>query len=160
MLSKRTHTLAFFFLVVVAIFILDSITKQYAVTHFSTHKLTPFAPPLISFLLVFNRGAAFSFGEGLQSIFILLFFAVFLASFIFLFLHPKAPVVLVLGLACMCGGGLGNALDRILAQHVVDFIHIDFIQFPVCNVADIALTFGFVFVLLSFIHTYVRRAKE
>lgn len=92
--------------------------------------------------------------------FILLFCVVFIAALVFLYIYPKEPVLLVLGLACMCGGGLGNALDRILNQHVIDFIHLDFMHFPIFNLADIALTLGFAFVLLSSIHTYIRRAKK
>ena len=46
------------------------------------------------------------------------------------------------GFACIFGGIIGNMVDRIFVGFVRDFISLDFINFPVFNVADIALTVG------------------
>ena len=40
------------------------------------------------------------------------------------------------------GGLFGNLIDRIAFGYVRDFVHLDFMSFPVFNVADIALTVG------------------
>ena len=40
------------------------------------------------------------------------------------------------------GGGIGNIIDRIRWNYVVDFIECKLFEFPVFNVADIAVTFG------------------
>jgi signal peptidase II len=45
-----------------------------------------------------------------------------------------------LGWALVLGGALGNAIDRLIRGHVIDFIHVHY--WPVFNVADIAITLG------------------
>ena len=42
----------------------------------------------------------------------------------------------------LLAGAFGNAIDRLFRGYVVDFIQTVFIRFPVFNVADIAITFG------------------
>ena len=46
-------------------------------------------------------------------------------------------------LACLLGGGIGNLIDRLIYGGVTDYIHLLFIDFPVFNLADIAITLSF-----------------
>ena len=57
-------------------------------------------------------------------------------------------------LACMTliGGGVGNLIDRILFGGVTDYIHLLFLDFPIFNLADIAITCS-VFVLILLLMT-------
>ena len=45
-------------------------------------------------------------------------------------------------LMLIASGAVGNLLDRILHQYVIDFIYVKVIDFPVFNVADIYVTIG------------------
>ena len=47
-----------------------------------------------------------------------------------------------LSLMLLFAGTVGNVIDRIFRGFVVDFIKTTFIDFPVFNVADIAITCG------------------
>ena len=47
-------------------------------------------------------------------------------------------------------GGLGNLIDRIMRGYVVDFICVEFIDFPVFNFADILVTCG-AFMLIAYL---------
>jgi signal peptidase II len=49
-------------------------------------------------------------------------------------------------LALVLGGALGNAIDRLLRGHVIDFIYVHY--WPVFNVADVAITAGIAALLL------------
>lgn len=62
-----------------------------------------------------------------------------------------------IGLALVVAGGLGNALDRFMLNHVVDFIDLTFMDFPVFNVADIGVTCGIVIFLIGWL---VRQRRE
>jgi signal peptidase II len=98
-------------------------------------------------VLVFNRGAAFSFladAPGWQQPF---FIAVALAAAAIvswmLWRYP-ARRLLCAGLALILGGALGNLCDRVAYGHVVDFLdfHAMGWHWPAFNVADSAISVG------------------
>ena len=47
------------------------------------------------------------------------------------------------------GGTIGNGIDRIFKGFVIDFINLNFINFPVFNIADISINIGFILLLYS-----------
>ena len=49
------------------------------------------------------------------------------------------------GLNFIIAGALGNLVDRIRIGYVVDMLRLDFLNFPVFNIADVMLTFGVLF---------------
>lgn len=87
-----------------------------------------------------NTGAAFSAFSGytlslaLASILLLAAIVVYAARK--LRLKPFSWAVL----ECLIGGGVGNLLDRLLFAGVTDYIRLQFIRFPVFNLADIVIT--------------------
>ena len=56
-----------------------------------------------------------------------------------------------LGLALVLGGDLGNLIDRALLGYVVDMIEVDFMRFPVFNVADCFISCGCVLLMLHLV---------
>mgnify|MGYP002733727527 FL=1 len=67
------------------------------------------------------------------------------------------PPALLAMLGCVCGGGIGNAIDRVMAGRVTDFFATTFMDFAVFNVADVFITCG---VILAFILWYRWDAKR
>ena len=49
------------------------------------------------------------------------------------------------------GGTLGNGIDRVTKGYVIDFININFVDFPVFNISDIAINIGLIFIIYGFI---------
>lgn len=103
---------------------------------------------LIGFTLVFNTGAAFGMGSGLLVLFLALPLVVFVSSLGYV-LFNKSSYSTILGIVLVCGGGLSNALDRVLIRSVIDFIQLQFIPFPVFNVADMCICVGACIALFS-----------
>jgi len=66
----------------------------------------------------------------------------------------------VISAGLVLGGALGNGIDRIVRQYVVDFIEFSFINFPVFNVADIAITVGACLIILSIIISEKESKKD
>lgn len=151
MRSQRQRTFLLFFVLVVIPFCLDVLTKIWAQEYVSFKNFLHVIPGILSFVCSYNLGAAFSFGEGFQILFLLLFCVVFISVIVYLALHPNTPAAITAGLAFMCGGGLGNAFDRVFRGFVIDFIYLDFLHFPIFNVADIFLTIGFSIFCIAFI---------
>ena len=53
---------------------------------------------------------------------------------------------------CLIGGGIGNLLDRVIFSGVTDYIRLRFMDFPVFNLADVAIT-GAIMVLIALLFT-------
>jgi len=99
------------------------------------------------FTLVHNPGAAFGLHVGEYSRFIFMVLTV-VALFILgrLYFATRAgDAIRVFALALVCGGALGNLIDRIMQPlGVVDFIDIGMgdSRWPTFNVADMAVSIG------------------
>lgn len=111
----------------------------------------PFLPGILKLFYVENRGAAFSLGEGSGWLFVLLALAVCVAVAVYLLRAHCVSKLEVIGLGMVVGGGIGNAIDRILFGYVVDFLATEFIEFPVFNVADIGITCGVVIAFVGYL---------
>jgi len=101
----------------------------------------------LRFTLVYNPGAAFGLHLGPQSRWI--FTALTIVALVILArlyrstMRGDAPRVLALAL--VCGGAVGNLLDRLRSDlGVVDFIDVGFgdARWPTFNVADMAVSCG------------------
>ena len=114
-------------------------------------------------VLVFNKGAAFSFlarEAGWQTPLLVAFaFAAAAIVSILLFRNPGKNL-LCAGLASVLGGALGNVIDRLRFGHVVDFLdfHAFGAHFPVFNVADSAITIGAALLILDGFVFHEKRA--
>jgi signal peptidase II len=101
----------------------------------------------IRFTLVHNPGAAFGLNVGQYSrwIFMLLtMVALVILGRLYVATRP-GDLVRTLSLALVCGGAVGNLVDRIRWQSgVVDFIDIGFgdSRWPTFNIADMAVSLG------------------
>ena len=130
----------------------DQFTKYLTVANISLHTEIPAIPGLFHLTYVQNTGAAFSSFEGQQWLFVLVF-AVFTAAIVWEFSGKRWPFTdlerwLVVSIYA---GGLGNMIDRIRLGFVVDMIEVDFMRFPVFNVADCFITCGCILMMISLI---------
>jgi signal peptidase II len=103
--------------------------------------------PFFNLVLVFNRGAAFSFLAAAPGWQTPLFAAIAIVASVVVSLliyknHRKS--LFCSGLALILGGALGNLRDRLAFGHVVDFLdfHAAAWHWPAFNVADSAITVG------------------
>lgn len=119
--------------------------------------------PILSIVLAFNTGAAFSFlagGDGWQR-WLFSGIAIAAAVFILWLIRQGGGRVYLAGLALILGGAIGNLVDRLLLGHVVDFILVHWRDwsYPAFNVADSAITVGAAFLILDAIFDG-RRGKD
>ena len=119
--------------------------------------------PVFDLTLLHNTGAAFSFladGGGSQRwLFTGIAVAVAVLILRWLYTHAAEPLFCA-ALACILGGALGNAIDRLQHGHVVDFLLFYWHDwyFPAFNLADVAITCGAVLLILDEI-LRARRAR-
>lgn len=125
---------------------LDQATKLWVLAAFHLHE-TLTVTSFFNLVLVFNRGAAFSFlsdaGGWQKWFFIILALAIsgWLAAMI---RQHAAERLQPLAFALVLGGALGNVIDRVRFGAVVDFLdfHVAGWHWPAFNVADSAITVG------------------
>ena len=101
-------------------------------------------PGVLHLTYATNTGAAFGLFQGGRWFFVLLTLAV-IGSIAYYFLklpQSREYAWVRLTLILICGGALGNFVDRLLKGYVVDFLHVTFIRFPIFNFADIFLVTG------------------
>ena len=140
--------------------IIDRITKALAIGHLAGGNVKTLLPGILSFAYVENRGMAFGMASGMVWLLIILTALVLAILAAYLIRHPEEPMLFRTGLWFVMGGGIGNLYDRIAYGFVVDFIRTDFMDFPVFNFADIALTFGVIIMVIYFAFFYIKEEKK
>lgn len=114
----------------------------------------------LDFTLSYNDGMAFGLGS---SVFRWVFVAIMVivgGILIYLMFKPKYNNLLYLSAASLViGGGIGNAIDRVLNGYVVDFLALSFFP-PICNIADYAITVGTILLLIYVIFVYGKEEKN
>ncbi len=129
-------------LLVLILVALDQVVKYLVVANIPLGEHVPFLPYIMDLTYVQNTGAAFSiFSEHTWILtMISLVVSVILAVALWkgFFRHPLGRLSLTLLLA----GAIGNLIDRVRLQYVVDMFHVLFMNFAVFNVADVFVVVG------------------
>ena len=121
----------------------DQITKHLTVANIELGGALPAIPGLFDFTYVQNTGAAWSSFEGQHWLFALIFVA--FAAFLVWDFSKKRMGFKPFEQWCLVAvfaGGLGNMIDRLRLGYVVDMIRLQFMDFPVFNVADCFISCG------------------
>ena len=130
----------------------DQLSKLWVVANIPLHTEIPAIEGLFHLTYVQNTGAAWSSFQGMIWLFALVF-AVFTGLVIWEFSKKRMPFTNFERwcIAAVFGGGLGNMIDRLRLGFVVDMIEVEFMSFPVFNVADCFITCGCIALMVSLI---------
>ena len=137
------------------IMILDLVTKRWALDALSYSSSQLFGG-LIPLTLAFNKGAAFgiSIGEDSRWFFVPVTILALVLLGSLLKQSSKTDFLRILSISLVISGALGNLYDRVRwGRGVVDFIGpIDLGRwdFPIFNVADMAISCGAILLAISF----------
>jgi signal peptidase II len=140
----------------VLVIALDRLTKYLVVTNLTL--LEPLRVfPFFNVTLAYNTGAAFGFlhsDSGWQTTFFCTL-VVIVGLFIIIWLYrlPRQAIISNLALTLILGGAIGNAWDRLLYGHVIDFFdfHLKGWHFAIFNIADCAICIGAFFLVLQWV---------
>jgi signal peptidase II len=135
---------------------LDQVTKHWVTTSIPRGGAIPVIDGFFAITHVLNPGIVFGFFQGgYVGIFLLL--TALAVGLIFMFYRqlPDGDRVSSTALGLILGGAVGNGIDRLLRQAVVDFLHFDFSWFyfpfiyPDFNVADSCIVVGVGLLILA-----------
>lgn len=119
--------------------LLDQLSKAWAVEHLGAHGLRPLLPGLLDLQLTFNTGAAFSLFTGSTRPLALVSALVAAGLVVWLQRQRQLGLWRAWAVGLLLGGAIGNGIDRWRLGAVVDFLALVPIQFPVFNLADVAI---------------------
>ena len=105
---------------------------------------------IFSINYVRNYGAAFNIFEGNR---IFLSSISILSSIIliyFIFIKERLNPLDRYGLSLILAGSLGNGIDRMIKGYVIDFINLKLFDFPIFNIADIAINIGCIILIFNY----------
>lgn len=117
---------------------------------------------IIDLTYVENRGAIFGSMAGHQWFLIGFTSVVILACIAAMIKFRKRSKLLIAAIALFIAGGIGNLIDRIRLNYVVDMFEIKLFDFAVFNVADICVTCAFVMMIfyMFFVEPKIEKQKK
>lgn len=154
--KKKKIQLAVDVLFVLLLIAVDQVTKYFAVTNLKNQK------PLVVWEGVFelhyleNRGAAFGMLQD-QKVFFVLIAVIILAVIVYVLVkapYQKMYTKLHVTLVFIASGAIGNLIDRMRYDYVVDFLYFSLINFPIFNVADIYVTLSSIYLVILLLFVY------
>lgn len=123
--------------------ILDQYTKHLAVKYLMNQPNIVLWEGVFELEYLENRGAAFGIMQG-QKVFFVIFTSIAMLAIAWFYLKkiPEAKKFCYLDIICILlfAGGIGNFIDRVRLNYVIDFFYFSLIDFPIFNVADIYVT--------------------
>ena len=96
-----------------------------------------------------NYGAAFNIFEGNRVFLSLISIISSLILIYFIFFKGRLNLLDRYGLSLILAGSLGNGIDRIIKGYVIDFINLKLFDFPIFNIADIAINIGCIILIFN-----------
>ena len=129
--------------------LLDQLTKGWIIATMRLHDAYPVIDGFFNIIYVRNPGAAFGFLAGASPLFRSVFFLAVTLAAILLILHYLRQtrieeIFLVLALALILAGAVGNLIDRIRFGEVIDFldVYVGAHHWPAFNIADASISTG------------------
>ncbi len=158
-MKNRKAGISYCILGVVAVLCLtlfDQWTKARAVACLKGTEGITLIPGVFRLYYLENHGAAFGIMQN-KIIFFVVLTLIYLAAAVWF--YQKLPLdkkyhLLRLAAILLSAGAIGNFIDRIRYQYVVDFFYFCLIDFPIFNVADIFVVSAFILLLLCILFIY------
>ena len=138
----------------------DQLLKGWVVTHLAVGESAPLLPGVVQLTRLHNTGAAWSSFSGktglLAAVTIVLMLVVAWLLVKRIVRHPLGVTAGVLVL----GGGIGNVIDRVCRGYVVDMLDLQFVDYPIFNLADCFVVIGVVLGAAYYLWCYDKYDKK
>ncbi len=145
---------------IVLIVAFDQITKYLVTLYLKGKPPVTFIPGVVQFNYAENTGMAFSMLSGARWVFIALTTVVCAVGIWYIFSNRCKSLWAYWSIGVVISGGIGNLIDRIANNYVVDFIEPTFVNFAVFNIADSAVTLGAISLAAFLIYDAFRSKGE
>lgn len=157
-MKKKIFSLTFI------VFFLDQLLKHIITSTFLLRETFYVIPNFFYITYVQNTGGAWSIFSSIPY-FLVIINILFLGLFIgYIYKKENFPLLKIIYFGLILGGVLGNLVDRILLNGVIDYIGIQFgsYYYPIFNFADIAIVVGMVLIIIEILRgeKYENRSRK
>ena len=157
--SRPKHSVMYLVLApvwVAALVLLDQRIKLFAQAELKGTAGNTLIPGILGLRYVENHGMAFGLLQNARIFFIVVTVLVLiLFGLIYLAIPEKKRFFpLSAGVILMSAGAIGNFIDRLRLGYVIDYLNLEFISFPVFNLADCFLTWTAVVMAILLVFVY------
>lgn len=163
MRKNRNYVFMLIDLLIAAVLLsFDQFTKYLVTLHLKNRPALVLIDGVLELQYFENTGIAFSLFQNRKSFILITGFFVLALVLFFLFRVPrqkKFRAVHVL-MSMLIAGALGNIVDRIRFDYVVDFISFVLIHYPIFNVADCYIVVSAILLFLLFMFFYKEEDLE
>lgn len=153
---KKKFFLLFDFIMIGALIFFDQYTKRQAVIYLKDKPAYNLINGILELNYLENQGAAFGMLPN-QKVFFIFVASVIIGVAAYVLLKmpdQKKYTILHFLLSLIVAGSIGNMIDRVRYDYVVDFIYFVRINFPIFNVADIYATVSAVILIFLLLFIY------
>ena len=147
-------------LVAAVILALDQWVKYWVTVNLPLGESIPLLPGFMQLRTVHNYGAAWSSFSGMRWLLVAVTSVIVLAVTYVLIRRIVRHPLGVAACFLILSGGLGNIIDRVRLGYVVDMFDFQFMNYPVFNVADIAVVCGAVLAAVYYLWFYEKYDKK
>ncbi len=148
-MSKIKNKRFYFILLSLLITLSDQFTKNIIIRYYK--ELLNNDLILFSIDYVKNYGAAFNIFNGNRLLLSIVSIIVTVILIYFILIKKNITNLDLLSYSFILGGTVGNGIDRVTKGYVIDFINLNYINFPVFNIADISINIGLIFIIYGLI---------
>ena len=135
---------------------LDQIAKYLAVLHLKGQATIPIIKNVFELRYLENQGAAFGIMQGKKTFFVigtLIFLVIVIILYHNIPLTKRFTPIRIVAVLIVAGA-IGNMIDRVVHQYVIDFFYFKLINFPIFNVADIYVTLSAIALIIVVLFYY------
>ena len=147
-----------FIAVIAGAVVLDQLVKYLVANGMALGESIPVIEGVFHITRFHNTGAAFSSFEGQRVLLIALPVVLITVGLVYAWKNRTKSRLMLVSIAMIIGGGIGNLIDRIALGYVVDMF--DFRVFPIFNVADSFGTVGCILLCIYILFYSDREHKE
>lgn len=152
---KKNLHLLFDVLLAAVLVLIDQFTKYAAVIHLKNRPSIVLISNVLELHYLENRGAAFGMLQNKKIFFVFITLIIMaIIAYVIYKIPEKGYRFFEITLVFIFAGAVGNFIDRLRLDYVVDFIYFKLIDFPIFNVADIYVSvFSLILIiLLAFVY--------
>lgn len=150
-------------IVSVLILVADQVTKYIVSTNMEINDTVSvnIVNWFVDFHYIENPGGAWGIMKGKTAILLIITGAIMAVLAFLMIKNAKKSKLFFWASSLIIAGGIGNMIDRVFHEGlVVDFLRFTFIDFPVFNLADVAVCTGAGLLILYFVLDIIKDAKE